>query len=87
MSDLPKTTKANVELILYRMDQQDQKLGAINAKLDTMSTTFVPREEIAEKFKDAHKRIDKLESNQTWLVRAILASIITAIAGLLGLTK
>lgn len=55
--------------------------NSINRLVDKLDKSDDLAREAHEKSKSAHKRLDKIESNQTWLWRTIGGAVLVAIVG------
>ncbi|TDF92155.1 hemolysin XhlA family protein [Paenibacillus piri] len=60
-----------------------QRLTRVETKLDAMVSARDTAYEALQSTKAAHKRLDQLEENQTWLWRTTIAALIVGAIGLL----
>lgn len=60
-----------------------QRLTRVETKLDMMTSARDIANEALQSTKAAHKRLDQLEENQTWLWRTTVAALIIGAIGLL----
>jgi hypothetical protein len=60
---------------LQRIDHAHQRLDKHDARLTSLETHTAVATERAENIK---KSLDKIESGQTWIIRLIIAAIVTA---------
>jgi len=60
-----------------------QRLTRVETKLDLMINARDIANEALQSTKAGHKRLDKLEENQTWLWRTTIAALIIGAIGLL----
>lgn len=79
---------ANDEAGLFR--EIYRELGSLNAKMDdvrhirdTAERAENTANEALISVRSAHKRIDKLEGHNTWLVRLVVGGVVTGVLGLI----
>lgn len=68
--------RATLTTLEVKLDRAIQDIAALSAN-------FALKSELA----DALKKIEKLESNQTWVTRTIIGIIIVALLGLVIISK
>lgn len=60
-----------------------QRLTRVETKIDMMISARDMAQEALQSTKAAHHRLDKLESNQTWIWRTVVGAIIAACISLI----
>lgn len=53
-----------------------QRVTAVETKVDAMTNTKDIAIEALQSTKSAHHRLDRMESNQTWLWRTVIGAVI-----------
>ena len=74
------TSNAVIARDIGYMRQEVEKLVI---KIDELSDQFVTKPEL----KNLSKRVDEIESNNTWIVRLLIGSIVSAVLAYIGLNK
>lgn len=67
--------------MLQRLTRVETKVDGMDSKLDRAITANETAIEALASSKSAHHRIDKIESNQTWLWRTVAGAIILGAIG------
>lgn len=60
-----------------------QRVTAVETKVNTMANTKDIANEALQSTKSAHHRLDKVESNQTWLWRTVVGAVIAGAIALM----
>jgi predicted nucleic acid-binding Zn-ribbon protein len=69
--------KQEVEEIKKDMSESTKMLQAIDKKIDIINEKIITADKIDDfRFRPIEKRVKKLEDDQTWLWRTVIASII-----------
>ncbi|RKN86733.1 hemolysin XhlA family protein [Paenibacillus ginsengarvi] len=60
-----------------------QRLTRVETKLDMMASARDTANEALQSTRSAHKRLDKIEDNQMWLWRTVIAALLVGAINLL----
>ena len=81
-----------IKVALARVEEKQTSLGEKVDKLAPLSDISALKQDLVDaekrfdKAREADiKRIEKLESNQTWIVRTVIGAVLAAVLGVIGL--
>lgn len=80
--DDEQSQDARVAVLRNDVRHLNETLNRVEAKLDTMALNYVTNAQADAKHVEIDKRIDSLESSQTWIYRLVVAIVITAVLGM-----
>lgn len=65
--------------VLQRITRVETKLDTMDSKLDRAISASETAVQALEQARSAHKRLDKIESNQSWLWRTLVGAVLVAV--------
>ncbi|MFO1445285.1 hemolysin XhlA family protein [Bacillus sp. Bva_UNVM-123] len=73
----------NVSKLEEKLDDIKDRLIVIETKMEMINGVEKNATEALQSTKSAHKRLDKLESNNTWLWRTVIAALVVGAINIL----
>lgn len=75
--------EANTSKLEDKLDDIKDRLIVIETKMEMINGVEKDATEALQSTKSAHKRLDKVESNNTWLWRTVIAALVVGAINIL----